>query len=936
MQMCSDGGGGGNGSTGGDGLVNPAGLIAKSADLDTTQITGAATKIRAMGSAVDTQTDGIATEWSTKLPGCYHAPEQASVYALMTDPATASETLKTTFNKMAGFLDTYAADLEKIKPKISDWETRAQAFRDRVIGGVTVDVREAKDANLWTNIKEGAKDFVGAENETKVVPWYEDGDTVDENKGYIDEIARIYAEVSTAASTCATDINGLTSLPADKKEVPPIPKEAFTNPENPMPWGYAREEDRNCNESVGHGAYEFGKGTLEGLGSLISYNPETGDWGDWGHAGQAWMGTGNLVMSLVVSGSPVAWAVNGVLKATGNGDSAVSKWIDERNKMSATVGASLVGIDLTAKDPFHKWKEDGVATFTESALNIGTMFIPGAGQVGAGLKAASIGARVAKITSVVADFAVPGGSWLVKGGMHVIPGLKNFVKFGDNIPLDFADDITKAGAKLPGVNPAAFADDAASAGTSSTRPVSDAAWGGNGPDVDAPRTGPATTEPTAAPHPESSARPAVSPETQPTKPAANSEPTAATHPEGSTTTQPESTTTQPESTTTQPESTATQPESTATQPEAPTTTTHPEGSTTTQPEPLTTAHPEPTTTTHPDAATATHPDAATHPEPDISDPGNSAAADITGHGSPGHVDTGAHAPVTHHDPTPHTESHPASDPEGTVRHADGALRDAETGRYAADPNRPTEHGEVQRAEHGDSHYAVADDPGLHEKLLDKRRDAAATAHHADEQLREVVAESGVDPEKLKGPVDEVSENIQRLRNDGVIDRATARRLEDAVTNQRVARQSLIDASRELGEQTTPMVAGNKHPLIDVEDAGAGRFDYATIGGDPPSIDFWESKGGNGRLGERTVDGVRVEQGTAAYLLDIARTDPRLAENLQRVLDDPAMPQAVKDAINSGEIQINYKLSQALPDGRIRVTDFVLKLSRSDKLQILGR
>lgn len=907
MLTCSDaGGGGGNGAAGGDGLVNPAGLIAKSADLDTTQITGAATNIRAMGNTVDTQTDGIATEWSSKLPGCYHAPEQATVYALMTDPATASETLKTTFGKMAGFLDTYAASLDTIKPKIESWESRAQAFRDRVIGGVRVDVREAKGANLWTSIKEGAKDFVGAENETKVVPWYEDGDTVEENKGYIDEIAGIYAEVSTAASTCATSINGLTSLPPDKKTVPPIPKEAFTDPENPMPWGYARVEDRNCNESVGHGAYQFGKGTVEGLGSLISYNPESGKWGDWEHAGQAWAGTGNLVMSLVVSGSPVAWAVNGVLKATGNGDSEVSKWIDERNTMTATVGASLVGIDLTAKDPFHKWKEDGVAAFTESALNIGTMFIPGAGQVGAALKVGSIGARVAKISSLVADFAVPGGSWLVKGGAHVIPNLKNFVKFGDDVPFDLADDVTRTGAKLPGVNPTAFTDDAASAGTSSTRPVSNAAWGGNGPDVDTPRTGPATTEPTAAPHPESSARPAVSPETQPTKPAANSEPTAATHPEASTTTQPEaSTTTQPESTTTQPE---------------PTTTTQPEASTTTQPEPTTT----------------THPDAATHPEPDISDPGNSAAADITGRGSPGHVDTGAHAPVTHHDPTPHTESHPASDPEGTVRHADGALRDAETGRYAADPNRPTEHGEVQRAEHGDSHYAVADDPGLHEKLLDKRRDAAATAHQADQQLHEVVTESGVDPEKLKGPLDEVSENIQRLRNDGVIDRATARRLEDAVTEQRAARQSLIDASRELGEQTTPMVAGNKHPLIDVEDAGAGRFDYATIGGDPPSIDFWESKGGNGRLGQRTVDGVRVEQGTAAYLKDIARTDPRLAENLQRVLDDPAMPQAVKDAINSGEIQISYKLSQALPDGRIRVTDFVLKLSRSDKLQILGR
>ncbi len=148
----------GSGSTDG-GLVNPALLPAKSADLDTTLITGAADDIRAMGTTVDTQTDKIKTEWTTKLPGCYSAPEQATVYALMNDPATASETLRTTFNSMAGHLDTYAGELAKIKPDLADFEMyhKARGLRWPVIAG---------KETLW-RYREGYDPYVKAGEKVK-------------------------------------------------------------------------------------------------------------------------------------------------------------------------------------------------------------------------------------------------------------------------------------------------------------------------------------------------------------------------------------------------------------------------------------------------------------------------------------------------------------------------------------------------------------------------------------------------------------------------------------------------------------------------------------------------------------------------------------------------------------------------------------------------
>ncbi len=897
-QVCTIDGGGdpARGAVSNGGLIDPSRLPARAADLDTGQITGAADGVRAMGSSVDTQTDEIAARWTGGLPGCYTAPEQEMVFALMDSPAIASQDLLTTFNSMAGHLDTYAGALATIKPKLADFERRAQQFRDDVVNGVWVDAEEAKDAHLGTWIAARWNDAVGNEQERKLVPWYEDGETVERNNGFLDEIAGLYAQVSEAASSCATSINGLTSLPPDQKIVPPIPKGSFTNPESPMPWGSPREEDRNCPESVGHGAYQFGKGTVDGLGSLISYNPESGKWGDWGHAGQAWMGTGNLLLSLSVTSSPIAQALNGVLKASGNGDSDVSKWIDERNLMTATVASSIVGIDLQAKDIFHKWKQDGVATFTESFLNVGTMFIPGAGQVGAGLKAVGIGARVAKISAAVADFAVPAGSWLVKGGIHAFPVLKNVIRFGDDLPLAMMDDVVKGGARVPNLNPAALADDLAGGATKAPTPtpVSRHLFDDRAAAGDPPRTNPA--------------------------PAANAAPTEAPRVDGPTGQQ----------------NAAQQPGSQpAQQPGAQPATTGPEAGPE-QPHgadrPATNVQPEASTAARPESSTA-HADSADSADNPAGDRTTEHPHESTAGGDPNRP---AGFPQTHPSGTDYSfgtdgRAHLADDPSNTFRDRSGRLHEV-NGSFATDPHAGGSDLPVEQAralESTDAQFTEAQQ-AAHDADVTARAASAEAAQAASGRLDRLIAHNQLDPAAFKGSKTNVLEVVDQLKTDGVIDRRTARSLTNAVNASNDAAQALRQASERMGDRAAALVSRlrGETTLIGSGGAGAGRFDHVTLGDPPPQLTVYEAKGGDARLGYRTVDGVRTQQGTGTYLTSIAQLDPRFTANLRSFMEhNPGS--AITHALKDGSIKVNYDLVQALPNGRVKVTRFEIDVTARD-------
>ncbi|WP_420114027.1 GH-E family nuclease, partial [Pseudactinotalea sp.] len=433
-------------------LINPANFPCRAHDLDTAAIETSATDLRTMGTTVHTETTAIDTTWSG-LSAHYEAPEQDQVYTLIDPAVTDAGDLKEALHSAAGYLDTYASELAGLKSRLESCERDAWTFRNDVKDGVMVPESEAKDANLL-DAAEGMFASIGIGNEEMVeVPWYEDGDSVDRNKELLEEYGGILADISTAVATCANDINGLI-VNVCVAEVEAIPAEAFSNPEMPMPWGSAREEDRNCHESVGHGISDFGYGLYSGAASLIGYDTEAGEWG-LDVAGNAWGGLGNFLGSTVVM--VVGIIPNAVMLATGTDipDNAFGDWYTERLEVAAGGWSSLVGYDLQAAmdggDGWHKWKEDGWATGTESLLNVGTFFIPGAGQVGGALKTGSVGARLARITGVVSDFVVPGGSFVVKGGTHFLAGLRNAVRFGDDVPVGPGSSVR--------FNPAGLIDD---------------------------------------------------------------------------------------------------------------------------------------------------------------------------------------------------------------------------------------------------------------------------------------------------------------------------------------------------------------------------------------------------------------------------------------------------------------------------------------------
>ena len=257
-----------------------------------------------------------------------------------------------------------------------------------------------------------------------------------------------------------------------------IPAEAFTNPAQPMPWGSPVDEDRNCPESVGHGTYEFGAGMAEGAGMLLlGYNPETGDFWDGSSYGQAWGGLGNLVGSFALM-STVGGIVAAGMAVTGHTDNEFFAYMGERSEVVVGGLGALVGYDINAEDGWHKWKEDGVAAGTGAVLSIGTFFIPGVGEVGAGLKAGSMGAKVARIAAVTADVAVQGGGWLVKGGLRVATGLRDVLRFGDDV-LPTAERAGQAGA-VARISPTALIasmDDLPEVHVTPPKPVSDELFG---------------------------------------------------------------------------------------------------------------------------------------------------------------------------------------------------------------------------------------------------------------------------------------------------------------------------------------------------------------------------------------------------------------------------------------------------------------------------
>lgn len=405
-----------------DGLVCPEAFPCKSADINTDNITSGAQSLRAMGNDVDARMDAIAGHW-LGLAGVYEAPEQESVYGVMRPAAAASEQMKSTFGKAADAVDEFATAISPVKSELAALEQEAEAFRAEALAGY--------DGKSWRQHQPA----------------------VDRNRELLQRYADVVQALTTAAAECANTIKGLvTSKCMALSEG--ISADAVMSSGEMLPWGAPVEKDRNCGESVVHGTGNFLKGTWEGFTALGGFGPE-----GWSldNLKNTWVGVGDFVGSTLLLSSPF---VSGAIKFFGDDD--VDAWVDRRHDVAKAAWTGMVGFDYRAhmqgKDGWHKYREDGVAAFTESFLNVGSMFIPGGGAAGAGMKiiagggkAASWGAKVVNAAGKIADFGLPGGGWIVAGGVKVFNVGSDAVRV--------LDDVVAAGRNVPGARLVPSLDD---------------------------------------------------------------------------------------------------------------------------------------------------------------------------------------------------------------------------------------------------------------------------------------------------------------------------------------------------------------------------------------------------------------------------------------------------------------------------------------------
>lgn len=284
--------------------------------------------------------------------------------------------------------------------------------------------------------------------------------------------------------------------------------------------------------------------------------------------------------------------------------------------------------------------------------------------------------------------------------------------------------------------------------------------------------------------------------------------------------------------------------------------------------------------------------------------------------------------------------HVDGDPDRTYRDANGSLHEQDGGKFASDPNRPNLTDRVV-AEHSAVDKPLADSIAKADdyRHLVAERNAARDAHTEALQTRNTLAEAhGIKPGDLRG--DQGAKLVQDLVDGGDLTRSEAKRLTDAVLDEKSTLGVLRARSEGLGGEATRalMDARGETVLIDPARTGdllsaaprgsqVGKFDAASLRtGEPPTLRLYEAKGGTSSLGQRTIDGVRHQQGSTAYLREIATTDPRVVESLRTYLTRADADPATAAAIRNGTLKVEYDLVRALPGGSVKVSRFKLDLA----------
>jgi hypothetical protein len=291
--------------------------------------------------------------------------------------------------------------------------------------------------------------------------------------------------------------------------------------------------------------------------------------------------------------------------------------------------------------------------------------------------------------------------------------------------------------------------------------------------------------------------------------------------------------------------------------------------------------------------------------------------------------TGSHPTADHPAGEHPAGEHPGTGDSGSAPQADhGSDPPSQSVDHAAAHDQPPAGHEHSDPSHQPDPNAIKENPGSHQispagqqgfakELAD--RDQLASRHTVVLDQRNVVADRlGVDRKALT--VDRIDSTLADLRRHGAA-RSDIRALERSVGLERQLRVELINSSERLGMRAGADVITTDGGSVILGDpmvkGHSGELDVVGVSHDHSTLTLVEAKGGDSaRLGWRTVDGVRVRQGSTAYLNDLIHRDVRLRDYLE------AHPQFAQDLADN-KIKIEYKLVNARTNGTVRTYDFQL-------------
>lgn len=447
------------GTTGQSGLIIPENIPGD--DLRPWQLESVAETLRTAGSGAVAQAEVAEASWAG-LPGVLESPQGPTIYAALGTPTTAATAIAEKFDRVATALDEFAAALRPIKETFAEIKRDAVEFRATITWDerVWVSPHETKEyehnglamvsttGDYTTSYSTGSSQsevlaYLRGRGESARVsggqvqilaPWTESSEHIDQNNALMDRLADAYTRLQNAEADCANAINRQRDL--CMVEIEHI--EAWQlkqSGENTvvLPWGSRVEEDRNCGESFWWGVGSAGTEMLEGAGGLIGYNGVRGDW-SWEQVGQSWLGAVQGIGSLLVITSPPLLLL---------GMAGVPVLRD---------GVAMGGEMLKGLVAWDTWSENPSEAAGRVLVNVGSMFIPGAGQVGAAVKALSAGSRIIDLAGDAARLtdAATTGVTKLDGLVVKLDGL-----VGDAVGTGLrVDDVVSVGVRtdLPGTD----------------------------------------------------------------------------------------------------------------------------------------------------------------------------------------------------------------------------------------------------------------------------------------------------------------------------------------------------------------------------------------------------------------------------------------------------------------------------------------------------